>query len=93
MVDMIKDKRSTTKLDRELILKRLQRPVENKKISQSPELEEEPQPLKKRVKTVEEEVSEESEEPRPDEQGPEKQGNQRNKDQRNQKRKRKRKNL
>ena len=67
MVDMIKDKRSTTKLDRELILKRLQRPVENKKISQSPELEEEPQPLKKRVKTVEEEVSEESEEPRPDE--------------------------
>jgi hypothetical protein len=75
MVDMIKDKRSTTKLDRELILKRLQRPVENKKISQSPELEEEPQPLKKRVKTVEEEVSEESEEPRPEEQGkPEKQG-------------------
>ena len=75
MVDMIKDKRSTTKLDRELILKRLQRPVENKKISQSPELEEEPQPLKKRVKTVEEELSEESEEPRPDEpeeQGPEK---------------------
>lgn len=62
IVDMIKDKRSTTKLDRELILKRLQRPIENKKISQSPELEEEPQPLKKRVKTVEE-VSEESEEP------------------------------
>jgi hypothetical protein len=47
MAVTIKDKRATTKLDRELILKRLQRPIENKKISQSPEQEEELPPLKK----------------------------------------------
>ena len=56
---MIKDKRSTTKLDRELILKRLQRPVENKKVSQSPDT----QPFKK--SRPEEEPREESDgEPR-----------------------------
>jgi hypothetical protein len=61
MVVMIKDKRTTTKLDRELILKRLQRPIENKKISQSPELEE-PQPPQKRVKSEDEEEIGEQEE-------------------------------
>ena len=69
-VVIIKDKRSTTKLDRELILKRLQRPVETKKISQSPELEEPAQPYLKKSKTVEkeEESSEEIEKkPEPEE--------------------------
>jgi hypothetical protein len=61
-VVVIKDKRSTTKLDRELILKRLQRPVETKKISQSPEVEEPVQPYLKKSKTPEIEEEEEEEE-------------------------------
>jgi hypothetical protein len=61
---VMKDKRSTTKVDRELILKRLQRPVESKKISQSPELEEESVPLKKpRTKAEEEEEEGKRDEP------------------------------
>jgi hypothetical protein len=60
---VMKDKRNTTKVDRELILKRLQRPIESKKISQSPELEEGSVPTKKPRTELEEEGEVKKDEP------------------------------
>jgi len=50
------DKRKSTLIDRNLILQRLHRPVENKKISKSPVIDEEPNQKKQRISEKEQSV-------------------------------------